>query len=1156
MKFNLFPFSIRENLYECAYVKVGFDKNRFIDNKVKEPNHFGPITSLLMKIHLIALIIVMAMTQVNARSIAQQITLKRENAKLSSILKDLEKQSGYSFFYKKTDVDPVKEIDVNFNSIPLNVALNKLLSPRNLTFEFFEKTIVIKKESTTSLASSSEQILSKPNFSEQQQVHGVVLDEKGNPISGATIRIKSMPNRAVVTDKNGRFILPITAINEIVVVSYIGYANHELKAVLTAEGLTIRMKLVSNEVDEVVITGMMEFKKDAFSGASSTFKREELKQVANTNVIQALKSLDPSFLVMENNLSGANPNILPNIELRGQTSITSENLRDEFTDDPNQPLFILDGFQSNLRTILDLDMNRIESITILKDASSTAIYGSRASNGVVVVETIRPKPGELRLNYTTDMNVEIADLGSYNMMNAAEKLEFERLTGIYTAQPYLQEYQHTYYDPLYNRKLENVLRGVDTYWLKTPIQTGFAHRHSLYVEGGNENFVYNIGGNYKKNNAVMKGSGRQEWGARSNLIYRQGKLSAINNLAINGNTADESNYGSFATWVNMNPYYANLDSQNPIIEEYIDQQYGMKYKVYNPIYNTQLNSFDNSKGFAVTNNFQLIYDLTSDWRITGSFQISKNIIKANTFISPLNTMFENTPLLQMGSYTSREQNQLAYTGNAMLSYGKSINKHTINGNARIEFAENNNSSLGFVAVGFPRSSNGNPAFAYGYQRNSSPSANHVISRRNSILATLNYSYDNRYNTDISFNYDGSTAFGRQNSYSPFFATGLSWNLHNESFLKDNPMFNQLRLRANYGVTGNQNFSSTTSISTYNYLSAYNYYGQGVTLATFANENLRWQKTNQFSAGIDATLLNNRFNLTFNIYNKITNDLAVAVNLPASTGLIAYPFNAGDLTVKGVELMTKYNIIHKPADRIFWNVGLTGARSTQTFNHFNNLLTGLNQSLQNSKSLLRYKDGHSPNDLWAVQSLGIDPATGREMFLKKDGTKTFDYDEQDIIALGNGNPLIQGVLSTNITYKGFMFGAYMRYIYDQDVLNYALFNKVENISLTDVVNYNQDKRALYDRWVNVGDVSKFRGISITDNTSPSSRFIQQENSFSLESISLSYDFRDSKWIQKAGLSNLRISGITNEVFRWSTVRRERGIDYPYAKMYSLTINANF
>lgn len=1156
MNFNLIPFSKNGEFYSHLWIRINSNLNYFLEQKVEKNISFNPLLRILMKMNIIAMIIVLAMTQVNARSIAQQITLNRQNAKLSTVLKDLEKQSGFNFFYKKTDVEGVKDIDINFKATPLNSALNSLLAPRNLTFEYFDRTIVIKKKLDTPKKSSETPLIIAQLQSQQRGISGKVLDENGQPIAGASIRIKNESKKVVMSDKIGNFILPLTATNEVVVVSFLGYSSYEFKAVLTSDPYIIKLQPKENEVDEVVVTGMINFKKESFSGASSSYNQEQLKQVANTNVIQAVKALDPSFLVMENNLSGGNPNVLPNIELRGQTSITSDNLRDEFTDDPNQPLFILDGFQTNLRTILDLDMNRIASITILKDASSTAIYGSRASNGVVHVETIKPSAGEVRLNYTSDLNFEVADLNSYNMMNAAEKLEFERLTGIYTAASHQPELQHTYYDILYNEKLERVLSGVDSYWLRTPIQGGFAHRHSLYAEGGNENLVFNIGGNFKNNDAVMIGSGRQEWGSRLNLIYRRNKFSVANNLTIQGNKATESKFGSFATWANLNPYYGNIDISNPILDTYIDRVYGKSYLVYNPLYNVNLNSFDKEQGFGVTNNFQMFYDFSNKLKLQSSFQILKNSRNSNVFVSPLDTRFQDVSILESGSLNSRKYESFSYTANAMLTYATTIDKHALTGNFRIEFSENNNNSLGFVALGFPTTSNGNPAFAYGYDKNGSPTSNRNISRRNSFIGSFNYSYGNRYNADLSFNYDGSTAFGKQNVYSPFFATGLSWNLHNEKFLKDNPLVNQLRLRANYGVTGNQNFSSTTSISTYRYLNAYNYSGQGVALATFANENLKWQKTNQLSAGIDATLFQNRLNVVFNAYQKITNNLAVAVDLPASTGLLAYPFNAGDLTVKGLELTAKYNIIYRPEDRIIWNIGLTGAKSSQTYSNFNDLLAGLNRQLTNSVSLRRYKDGYSSSDLWAVRSLGIDPSTGMEIFLTEDGTKTFDYSEQDIVVVGNSNPRIQGILSTNLTYKGFGLNAMMRYIWDQDIMNTALFNKVENISLTDVLSNNQDKRALYDRWKKPGDISQFRGISITQSTKPSSRFIQQENSLSLESLSLSYDFRDHDWIKMAGLSRLRISAITNDIFRVSTVRRERGIDYPYAKMYSFSLNANF
>lgn len=1118
----------------------------------------GFLSNMIMRLKIVTLFLGALFSQANARSIAQEITLNKKNTELSTVLKELEKQSGYTFFYNKNDINASKKISVNFNSTPLREVLNSVLKQQSLTFEYFDKTIVVKRTNNRNNVEGRSITQNAEKFSALNQtiVRGSVVDEDGHPIIGASIRLKSDPKKATSTKQNGEFELPITSLNELLVVSFVGFETSEVKASLDRRAMRIVLKKRDNNIEEVVATGMMSFKKETFSGASNRYTQEDLKQVANTNVIQAMKSLDPSFLVMENNLSGANPNVLPNIELRGTTSITSENLRDEFTNDPNQPLFILDGFETSLRSILDLDMNRIASITINKDASSTAIYGSRASNGVVVVETIKPQPGEIRVNYTSDMNLELADLGSYNLMNAAEILEFERLSGVYTAPSHQPEAQYDYYDRLYNNRLEKVQSGIDSYWLKEPIRTGFAHRHSLYAEGGSESFLFNIGGNFKNNNAVMKNSGRKDWGGRINLIYRKDKINISNNLTISGYGSSESNYGSFSTWANLKPYYTKADATQANLDEYLDVYYNKTYLIANPLYNANQNSYDRSKNWGIANNLAAIYTINDALRVQAGLQLRKESTTAEAFISPLNSRyFQISPLLK-GAFNSRGRDLFSYNANAMVTYGKNIEKHSITANARLEFSDNTNSSLGFSAQGFPLTSNGNPAFAYGYTEDGTPSSAKSVSRRNSFISALNYSYDRRYSFDASFNYDGSTSFGRKNPYSPFFSVGASWNLHNEGFLKDNPNFNMLRLRANYGITGNQNFSSTTSISTYRYLSAYSYFGQGVTLSTFANENLRWQKTNQLSGGLDATLLDNRLTVTFNAYLKKTNNLAVAVDLPASTGLMAYPFNAGDLTVKGIEGIVRYNIIQRPEERFYWNVGVTGATSSQTYNNFDNKLAGMNKSLQNSNSLKRYKDGYSPNTLWAVQSLGIDPATGREIYLKIDGSQTFDYDAKDIVALGNGNPAFQGVLSTTLNYKGFSMSAYMRYIWNQDVMNTALFNKVENISLSSITSYNQDKRALYDRWKEPGDIAQFKGIGLNDLTRISSRFIQQENSFSFESISLGYDFKDYAWIKRAGLSNLRITGITNEIGRWSTIRRERGIDYPYSKMYSITINAKF
>lgn len=1117
-----------------------------------------------LRFHLVSALLTISLMQLYGTTNAQRISINSNNSSIKQVFQQLEKQSGYSFFYKDIVIEKIKDTGIKLENGTLQQALDAILKPNGLDYEIVNKTVVIKPARKSLLHTAIE----------QQYITGKVVDEDGKPLAGVTLRLKSDTKKAVQTQTDGTFILPSFFGGERVLISILGFEAQEFIPQKSSSNIVIKLKRVEQKVDEVIVTGMMERKKETFTGATASFNTQELKAVSNTNVIQSLKTLDPSFLIMENNLKGGNPNALPTIELRGQTSVTTAGIRDEFSADPNQPLFILDGFETTLKTIVDLDINRIASVTLLKDAASTASYGSRASNGVVVVETIRPKAGELLINYTSDLNLEFPDISGYNMMNSAEKIEFERLSGRFTRH-FRNDYpeRQEELDSLYSFYQKEVKRGVDSYWLKDPLQNSFSQRHSLMVSGGENAITYSIGGDYRAYNGTMKGSGGKNWGTRLNLGYRAGKLNVVNQLYVNGYNSQESPYGDFSTWVNTNPYY----EKKPASEKYLGQvvQYNsgisesIPVNIINPLYATILPNFDKTTNFSLTNNLKAIYQFNPDWRIEASLQVNKYNTQANKFVSPLDLSFEKEPILQRGSLYSKTNDVLAYTTNISLNYGKAIGKHLINGMLRTEFSDKNNKSAGFHALGFPSNSNGNARFAYGYTPNGRPEAYQSINRRNSLISSFNYSYDRRYNADISFTYDGTTAFGTNNVYSPFFSAGLSWNINNEKFIKEIGWIDLLRLRGNIGITGNQNFSSFSSISTYDYIDDFNYFGQGIRLSALGNPNLKWQNTTQTSLGLDANLFQNRFSLQINAYRKYTNPLVVGILLPPSTALSNYPINLGELTVDGLELISRYSPIFRPSERIVWTLGLTASTNKQTYSGFGNKMETLNKSLRESKSLAKYRDGGSPNDIWAVPSLGIDPATGNEMFRKKDGSYTFEYDWADEIVLGNTAPKFQGIVSSNISYKGFTMGLNFRYIINQDIFNTALFNKVENINWIDMVTKNQDKRALYSRWKESGDISEFRKIQLNDwnmaynnsvgidpSTKPSSRFIQTENTITLESASFGYEFRSSEWMKKARLSNIRFTGYMNDIFRISTVKRERGIEYPFSRSVSFSLTANF
>ncbi|MEE1944200.1 SusC/RagA family TonB-linked outer membrane protein [Pedobacter sp. KR3-3] len=1096
----------------------------------------------LIKFKLILVVLIFAILQASASSYAQ-ITLNEKNATLETVLTKIRKQSGYDFFYQTAVMVKAKPVTIVVKNVSVADALALCFKGQPLTYQIEDKTIVVRYAAPTGLTQTVE----------AQVITGKVLGENDKPLPGVNIRIKDSKTLLAASNEKGEFSITVPNGNETLVFSYVGYQTREIKLQGGAALLIVKMLPEENVMKDVVITGMVNKSKTAFSGATATFTGEELKQVGNQNLIKSLATLDPAFIQIENNSAGSNPNVLPTVELRGQTSIATQQLRDQFLGDPNQPLFILDGFETNLRTIVDLDMNIVASVTILKDAASTALYGSRASNGVVVVETKKPVSGKIRLSYSSDMNIEMPDLSSYNMMNASEKLEYERLAGRYTS---TDGYQQAY-DTLYNNHLREVLKGVNTYWLSQPLQTGFSLRHSVSASGGDNAIRYSIGANIRQNDATMIGTQRKDWGAFVDLSYRTGAFNISNRTYVNGYNKVDSPYGSFSDWVETNPYLRLQGADQKYIENVRLSHYsgiGKLLMTPNPFYNAGLRSFSKGSSFGVQNNFSMNAEFNRVWKIGLNAQISKSATEDVSFVSPLHTQYENIedPTLK-GRYSNTRNGGLNYTANLSVTYAKVFDKHMVNAFARVEFAQNDLNLKGFSVLGFPNNSNGNPSFAYGFAAGARPTVANSLTRRNSNIASLSYSYDQRYNADFNLNIDGSTAYGASKRYASFYSAGLSWNINREKFMKGIEWINVLRLRGNVGLTGNQNFNNVNQ-SVYAYYATVNTFGQGVYLQTLGASDLEAQKTLQTSVGIDATLWNNRLRLQFNAYRKLTDPLVVAVSLPSSTALATYPLNTGASTTKGIDGSLFFSPIYKPG-KLVWTLGATWEVSRQKFSKFDQKLEALNTTLRNSNSLTRYRDGYSSYDLWAVPSLGIDPATGNEVFLGKDGQQTFVYNTSDQVVVGSSRPKIQGVISSSLLYKGFRAGISIRYILGRSIMNSALYEKVENISAADLLN-NQDKRALYDRWKNPGDVAQFKKISSTTTTPMSSRFLQKENAFIGESFNVGYEFKDKKWLQYAYLERLSLNAYSNDLFYASNIRRERGIDYPFARSVSFSLRATF
>ncbi|EJX04920.1 TonB-dependent receptor plug domain protein [gut metagenome] len=304
-----------------------------------------------------------------------------------------------------------------------------------------------------------------------------------------------------------------------------------------------------------------------------------------------------------------------------------------------------------------------------------------------------------------------------------------------------------------------------------------------------------------------------------------------------------------------------------------------------------------------------------------------------------------------------------------------------------------------------------------------------------------------------------------------------------------------------------------------------------------------------------TFWGERINLTFDYFWKNTDPLLAIITTKGSMGVKSIAMNAGRQKTRGWEATLRISPIYRPGEGINWNISLNAISSRSRYADIGNSFSSLNESGQASLvGTTRYYDGGSPTAIWAVRSAGIDPATGKELFIKKDGSYSFTYDVNDEVVVGDTQPKIEGILGTTLYFKGFSFGAYFRYRLGGQIFNSSLFQKVENIGTEEIYN-NQDKRALYDRWSETNRNAYFKGISMVQTTEKSSRFVMDENTFTGESINIGYEFPD-RIIRKARLSALTLQVTMSDIFRLSTVRVERGIDYPFARSFTFSLGITF
>ncbi len=1099
-------------------------------------------------------------TVLSAKEIAAQtVTVSDKNITFRQFFAIVEKQTGYVFFYNKEIVPDKKTIALNVKDMNLIKVLDIVLKQNGYEYMIKEKNIILSRKPAVA-AVSSKATFAINVMDSLRTITGKVTGEGGVALEGAVV---TSGQKQALTSAKGEFTLRSIDENAVLTVTYVGYKTEVVKLKNNQLTVNIVMALAENILQDVVIgTGIFRKADKSFTGSSITVSAEELRTFGNRNLITSLRNIDPGFVVLENNLSGSNPNQLPDIQIRGNSSLPNIDNLDNLVG-LNTPLVILDGFQSTLQRLLDINVNEVESLTILKDASATAIYGSRGANGVIVITTKLPRPGVLRIGYRGEVNIEAADLSGYSLLNAGEKLDLEENVGLYNNSVIDQDISLKKY---YNYLLNEVNTGVNTNWLRAPLRVGVGQRHHLNFAGGVSSFRYSASAQINNIAGVMKGSKRNTFNGTINLSYQLKNIKFSNQTILTEGRFTESQYGSFSEYARMNPYFRAYDTDGGVLKTLGDpgeDYYVIRWNTLptNPLYNASLNGFDKTKNAEIVNNTSVEWSIMQALLLRVRLGLGKITRQQDVYRPADHTDFANYTqpgdIFRKGSYHYNISNGFNYDGAINLQYSKHFNqKHLVFSGVDFNIRHQESSLYGFMAEGFT-----NPKFDYismalQYAQGQKPTGAESAINAIGITANVNYMYDDRYFTDLSVRFDGSSQFGTNNRMAPFWSWGLGWNLHNEAFLKNSNVVNRLKLRGSMGTTGSQNFSAYQALSTYRYYTDRRYYNlNGAYLLGLGNEKLKWQQTSNYDIGFDGEFLSNRLKLTGDYYYSLSKDLVSSISIPASTGFTSYVENIGKMKNQGFELRATGVLINQGRSGWYGSVTVGVAQNRNKIVAISQALKDAQQSRQlsaESTPSSLYVEGHSTNTIWVVPSLGIDPSNGKEVYLDIYGQPTYEWSGANLKAMGNTDPKYMGNFSFLARYKGFTLNTSFGYRFGGQLYNQTLINKVENADYR----YNVDRRVYEDRWVQPGDVVQFKGRMVTGTTYKTSRFVQDENTLICQNIYLQYNLISPKTLKKIHMQQLQLTVNMDQPFRISSVRQERGIAYPFSRMFSFGISTTF
>jgi len=1004
-----------------------------------------------------------------------RITLKLKDTSIKETLTEIENKTQIFFLYNNNLIDVERKINIDVKDENIIDVVDILFAGQNVEYTLKNQLIIL----FPSEINKQQEI--------KQTAKGKVVDRRGEPLPGVTVVIKGT-DYGTVTDFNGNFSIEMSSHDTLLYFSYIGMESQSI-VYSGNQIINVVLEESNKSIDEVIVVAYGMQSLSTLTGSIQSFDMEKTSQVTSAHVSSLLQSMSTGALVV--NSSGA-PGEKPQLRIRGEGSIN-------FT---NEPLWVVDGVIFGT-TSPDINPNDIENISILKDAAAAALYGSRASNGVILIQTKTGELGTSNFYFKALTGVAQLNQGKFSVMNGQELFDYvESFEGN----------ENNFSVPDANSSA--VKNG--TNWQDIAFKTGIVHDYNLSYRGGIEkSMVYASLGYFNEEGAVL-GHKWEKFSGRVNLdYYASDKVKLTTKIGgIFQNSFNNENgvlYGSYLLLPWDNPYFE--DGSLKVGRTEVDGMLWYGRDQENPLYNRQYN-------YIKSRSTQYMTDLGLEIKLTDWLKFTSNNRLLTSTSRSENLIDARTPEGQadQGSiYNAYTYIRDLSTSN-LLRFDREINKHHVFCIAAYEYSKSYYDNLGGSGKGIYPTLDimdgvSEPKSIYGTKTQSAFL---------SILSNAHYVFDNKYMAKLSFRRDGSSRFGANQRFGNFYSVGVSWTLSNEDFMNEVSFVDNLKFRASYGSVGNANISDFVAIGIYNMTVQYNGEPGGFP-RRLPNPDLTWESNKNSNIAVDARLFQ-RVNLTVDVYNKKTENLLQDVPMPLVTGFYWFTDNIGSIQNRGLEVNASSNIFG--SSDFNWNTDLN-----ISFNKNKVLKLNAGKDISNNNKIIR--EGWDINTWYMRKWAGVDPGTGNPLWEKVtengDGRriieKTSNYSLATFQKLGSSSPKFFGGFNNTFTFREFSFITNFNFVYGNKIYH-SIRELLDNDGAYPTFNamkLNED----WSRWENPGDIATHPKAVLLGNklsNKPSSRYLEDGSYIRLRHITLTYDL-PKVMIERIGLKSakMKLSG---------------------------------